>query len=333
MFQTEIIIFIQSFSSDVLTFFFKFWTTLGYPSFISALLITILFGIKFREGFILTHAVLWTAIITTLFKNLFALPRPANVDTNVKLLGKNYPNPAPFENMGARSFFKKLPSEVVEAFRASPFDSWGFPSGHTSSTASTWGLLAMMFKKKWLGYTALVMIVFIPLSRMYLGRHFLADILGGYLIGWIMVAVFFGLVFRNDRIIHLFLVPSSHIKWNTKITILLIYLILLPVLLLLLPYSPTDSIATLWGLNLGFLLIWRRGIPEDGGSILQRIARVLIAYSLYFGLDRGLEAIHRFLFQNGTEITSFIRTALASFIVMWGATELSIKLKLFIRKI
>jgi len=333
MFQTEISIFIQSFSSDFLTNFFKFWTTIGYPSYITAFLIIILFGIKFREGFILMHAVLWTTIITTFSKNLFALPRPANVDWNVKLLGESYPNPTLFESMGAKNFFGKLPQEVVEACRANPNDSWGFPSGHTSNASALWGLLALMFRKRWLYIIALVMIVFIPLSRMYLGRHFLADIMGGYLVGWIMVFVFYGFMFRNIWIMDLFYNRSLRIKWNSKIVILLVYLFLLPLHLILIPNIPADFMVIFLGLNLGFLMIWRQGIPKDDGSFLHRVSRVLIALGLYFGADRGLEAIHRLLFQSEPEVVSLIRMALTAFILMWGSTELSIKLGLFKRKI
>jgi len=329
MFQTEIIIFIQSFSSDFLTFFFKFWTTIGYPSYITVFLIIILFGIKFREGFILIHAVLWTTIITTFLKNLFALPRPANVDLNVKLLGESYPNLTPFESTGAENFWGRLPKEVVEALRIHPIDSWGFPSGHTSNAAATWGLLAMMFKKKWIRIVSIGMIVFIPFSRMYLGRHFLADIMGGYLIGWIMAFVFYGFVFRNRRVIDLFYSTSSLIKWNRKIVIFLVYLFLLPFLLLFVPHIPADFIAILLGLNVGFLIIWRKGIPKDDGSFIQRTVRAFIAIGFYFGTDQGLEATHRLFFQSEPEVASLLRMALTAFFLMWGSTELSIKLGLF----
>lgn len=332
MFQTEIIIFLQSFSSDFLTNFFKFWTRIGYPSWISVILIIILFGIKFREGFILTHTVLWTTIITTLLKNLFSLPRPVNVDSHVKLLGENYPHPTPFESMGAKHFFGRLPQEVVDALRSDPIDSWSFPSGHTSNAAALWGLLMLMFRKRWLSAVALVMIVFIPLSRMYLGRHFLADIMGGYLVGWIMVFVFYAFVFRANWIMDLFDKRYHRTKRNLNTVVFLGYLFLLPLFLLLIPIIPADFIAILLGLNLGFLLLWRQGIPRDSGTFLQRAARVFIALGLFFGVDRGLEAIHRLLFQSEPKVASLMRMAIASFILMWGATEFNIKLGLFKRK-
>lgn len=46
-----------------------------------------------------------------------------------------------------------------------------------------WGYLATAFKRRWLTILAIVMMVFIPLSRIYLGVHYPTDVLGGYVIG------------------------------------------------------------------------------------------------------------------------------------------------------
>ncbi|MEE8604856.1 MAG: phosphatase PAP2 family protein [Candidatus Aminicenantaceae bacterium] len=333
MFQSEIILFIQSFSTDALTFFFKFWTTLGYPAYVMAFLIIIMFGVRFREGFILIHAVLWTTIATLTLKNLFALPRPTYVDRNVQLLGENHPNTTPFENMGAKFFFGHLPHEVIEAFRDNPFDSWGLPSGHTSNATSSWGLLMLRFQKRWLFFIAIAMIVFIPFSRMYLGRHFLADILGGYLVGGIMLFVFYHFVFQNSWIMGIFDIQSTQIPGRGKTIILLGYLFFLPLGLLLIPTFPSNFLAILIGANVGFLIVWRRGIPKDFGSFLQRTVRVLIAFGVCVGVDRGLEAFHSLIFQSESTALSSLRMGISTFFLIWGATELNIKLRLFKRVI
>jgi len=171
MFQTDIIIFIQSFASDLWTVFFKFWSTIGSAPGILFITLIILFGINFRSGYILAHIVLWNGIITFSLKEVFALPRPANVDLNVKLLGESDPNPTHFESMDAKSFFGRPPGYVVEALRVNPIDSWGFPSGHTSSAVALWGSIIIFFKKTRIWMIAAAIIVFIPFSRMYLGRH------------------------------------------------------------------------------------------------------------------------------------------------------------------
>jgi len=66
----------------------------------------------------------------------------------------------------------------------------GLPSGHTQTAVIFWGYLSHFYKKKWLWGIALIMVIFVPLSRIYLGVHFPTDLLGGYIIGLIMLMLF-----------------------------------------------------------------------------------------------------------------------------------------------
>ena len=52
MFQTELILFLQSFETDVLNSFFIFWTTTGYNRWMVPIALLILFGVSFQAGFI-----------------------------------------------------------------------------------------------------------------------------------------------------------------------------------------------------------------------------------------------------------------------------------------
>jgi hypothetical protein len=235
--------------------------------------------------------------------------------------------------MGAKNFFGQIPHKVIETFRDNPIDSWGFPSGHTSNAISMWGLLMLRFQKRCLLFIAISMILFIPFSRMYLGRHFLADILGGYLVGGIMLFVFYHFVFKNSWIMGIIDIQSTQILGGGKTIILLVYLFFLPLGLLLIPTFPSNFLAILIGANVGFLIIWRRGIPKDFGSFLQRTARVLIAFGVCVGVGRGLEAFHSLIFQSESTALSALRMGITAFSLIWGATELNIKLGLFKRVI
>jgi len=331
MFQTEIIIFIQSFASDFWTVFFKFWSAVGTTPGLIFITLIILFGISFRSGYILMHIVLWNGIITLSLKEVFALPRPANVDFNVKLLGESYPNPTHFESMGAKSFFGELPADAVQTLRANPMDSWGFPSGHTSSAIALWGAINMFFKKIGVWVIAAAMIIFIPLSRMYLGRHFLADIIGGYFIGFVVVYIFYYFIYKGDWLESFLFGNSGQIRWDFKSFFLLFYFLFLPLLLLLIPGIFLEGIAYLLGLNLGFLFLWMRGIPKDSGTVIQRIYRVLIAVAFYLGASQLLEKLSDVIFRSEPGAVEFVRIALTMILFLWGATELSIKLGLFRR--
>lgn len=60
---------------------------------------------------------------------------------------------------------------------------FGIPSGHSQLTMSVWGICAAYFKRTWFWVVALVVIFLVGLSRMYLGVHFLHDVLFGWLLG------------------------------------------------------------------------------------------------------------------------------------------------------
>ncbi|MCP5049432.1 MAG: phosphatase PAP2 family protein, partial [bacterium] len=218
MFQTELILFLQSFSNDVLTFIFQLFSDIGHTTIIMPIIVAVTIGFHFRIGVIMMHTTLWTGVATVLLKEYFSLPRPSNVDSAVQFLERNPHPPTPFESMGAKSFFESLPQTVVDALRAKKIDTFGLPSGHTSTAVSVWGSVLLYFKTwpvamyrqnlsergavenklKWIMAIAITFIICIPLSRMYLGRHFLGDVLGGFLVGSVILLTFYHGVYRND---------------------------------------------------------------------------------------------------------------------------------------
>lgn len=74
--------------------------------------------------------------------------------------------------------------------------SWAFPSGHTLAATVLFGFLAIISARsmplnwRWLPYTlAALMVTSVALSRLYLGVHWLSDILGSITLGLIWVSV------------------------------------------------------------------------------------------------------------------------------------------------
>ncbi len=59
----------------------------------------------------------------------------------------------------------------------------GFPSGHAQGSTMFWGLAALYGRRPWLTVVALLLIVLVSLSRLYLGVHLPVDVYGGILIG------------------------------------------------------------------------------------------------------------------------------------------------------
>jgi membrane-associated phospholipid phosphatase len=68
--------------------------------------------------------------------------------------------------------------------------SFGVPSGHAQHAVVMWGYLATIAKKIWLRWLLIAVFVFVALSRIYLGAHFILDILVGWLIGGIVLFLF-----------------------------------------------------------------------------------------------------------------------------------------------
>jgi len=104
----------------------------------------------------------------------FALLSSTSLNSFLKLIFK-----------GARPYWF---NDQVIAFNHEP--SFGFPSGHAQSSVTVWGRIAYAVKKYWFWIIAVLIILGIGFSRIYLGVHFTSDVLGGWLIGIIFLIVF-----------------------------------------------------------------------------------------------------------------------------------------------
>jgi membrane protein DedA with SNARE-associated domain len=74
--------------------------------------------------------------------------------------------------------------------------SWGFPSGHTTMSVVLYGFLAILLVRscnprwRWLPFSAAFGIsLCVAFSRLYLGAHWLSDVLGGLSLGWAWVTL------------------------------------------------------------------------------------------------------------------------------------------------
>ena len=76
----------------------------------------------------------------------------------------------------------------IKAFSAEA--SFGLPSGHAQTAASIWGMLGKLIHKKGSLIIAAIVIFLIGLSRIYLGVHFLHDVLTGWLIGILILIIY-----------------------------------------------------------------------------------------------------------------------------------------------
>lgn len=79
-------------------------------------------------------------------------------------------------------------SSQVKAYAAET--SFGVPSGHSQTAVGLWGMGAALIKRPWAWAVAVTMMLLIGLSRLYLGVHFVHDVLLGWTLGWVVLWVF-----------------------------------------------------------------------------------------------------------------------------------------------
>ena len=98
--------------------------------------------------------------------------------------------------IGKLSLHRARPEGLVPVYAE---QSYSFPSGHATAAVAFYGFLIYLIwrdTRKWkykinLAFVGFVIIAAIGLSRLYLGVHFLSDVLSGYLVGflWLIIGV------------------------------------------------------------------------------------------------------------------------------------------------
>lgn len=80
------------------------------------------------------------------------------------------------------------------------YTNWSFPSGHATQSMAFYGMLAFLIaggrvRPAWPWATAGVLVLIVGASRIYLGAHWLTDVLGGWALGgsWWMAVVAAGI--------------------------------------------------------------------------------------------------------------------------------------------
>lgn len=133
-------------------------TTLGYEQFFILLLPAIYWCIDQMAGFRVGLIFILGNFVNNLFKWVLRSPRPYWISEKVQPLSQE--------------------------------TSFGLPSGHAQTAATMWGWLAVEIKRRWFTILALVLTFLIGVSRIYLGVHFLTDVLLGWLLGALLVWAF-----------------------------------------------------------------------------------------------------------------------------------------------
>jgi membrane-associated phospholipid phosphatase len=268
-FDPNLNLYLQSFQSPWLTTLMLVVSAVGSQEFLLISGLFLLSAVDFKKGAVILHLVLWSFLLTVLLKELFLLPRPIDLEPSLRNVEKHYP---------------ALVSMYIQTD-----DSPGFPSGHVMSTVTFWITTVYMFRGKFQRVPAVLLIILMPLSRMYLGRHFLADVLGGLLIGTCIPTI--GLYLLNHSRLGCAFIKDQEIPRVSRnlVLFLVFYFLVLPAILNFIPlFHPQEN-----GLWFGFHLyfFWMIFGPTSKASRMN-LERFLVVVSIYIGITVMLATLH-----------------------------------------
>jgi membrane-associated phospholipid phosphatase len=329
MFDTEPIKFLQALASDWLTWLMLFITSLGSAPLHDLLIAVILLGVSLRKGLILSHLLIWTSMLTDFLKHLFSMPRPYQVDAGVSDLGK-FHTASNMEADEAKGFYGFIYRHLVESYGSYGGVSYGFPSGHASATTTLFGGMSLLFNRRAIRVGSIFVIILVAVSRLYLGRHFLGDVIGGFVLGVVILFAGDRLLIRPLKSSRLF-DEAAHGKWREGA--LLAYLLVVPFLLLAVNgrVNPEDA-GRLLGLNVALLLVLRKGMPSDSGSFATRAARVILGILLFAVARITTGVLIDLVFARQGSLPTFLRAVASSFMLIWGTVEIGSAVGLYKRE-
>lgn len=152
-FEIKIIKFLQNISNHYLDILAEAITMLGEQYVIIIILAFIYFVHNKKEGEYIAYSLFTSLALNNTLKGVFQRKRPFQIDNSI--IGK----------------------------RASTATGFSFPSGHTQTSAVFYTSLSEILNSKKFKIISLVIILLVAISRMYLGVHYLSDIVMAILLG------------------------------------------------------------------------------------------------------------------------------------------------------
>jgi membrane-associated phospholipid phosphatase len=244
---------------------------LGTVYMISLAVLILIGGINFRKGYLLLNLLGWSVLVMLAGKNYADYPRPIAVDISLESFREEKTQ----EDLSALQpsrFFEIFSPELLAKTRASDIGRYGFPSGHVIMITVIWIGMALLFRKRWLWALSILMVLLTAISRMYLGMHYLGDVVGGLIIG-LLLSLGFNILFDELKLDNgISLMPKHLLFFLAPVILLLFY-----------SFIPGFQGGMFIGFNLALLVIikvW--GEPELADSLAKRVLNVLLFVSIYF---------------------------------------------------
>ena len=261
MFDLDPVIWLQSWASPALTAVMNGISTLGYTRAYVAIAALLAFGFRVRAAVPVLVLLALNGVFTDIAKTSAALERP-DADTRVQSLS--------LWASELRHRDADTPTEIE--------DSYGFPSGHVSTTTTFAVGLALLLGWRRRGWAiAIAWIAAMAVSRMYLGRHFLGDVVGGVLVGLGTIAAAFAVL----KIAHLVRESRKHHPWPAHRIMAIAIVFAGGALLVGLPDA--GDAGRLLGTAIGALYLVRHDVFEREVTVMARAVLVIAAAAGFAG--------------------------------------------------
>ena len=262
--QLSILLFFQRIANPLLDKIMECITVLGEIAVPLVVLLIFSWCISRKKAFAIASSLLSALLVSQTLKAIFRIPRP----------------------------FQAHP-DLIAAGRVETATGYSFPSGHSTTSGAFYSSLAYCLRRTWVTILLILIIILVPISRMYLGVHWPLDTVIGTLIG-VLSGIFltrFSLSLYDRR--------KSYLIFT--FTYGLVATVAAVIVSLLLAFTDIDktafadlasNAAIAGGVMLGFYLD-RKLISTDAssGSVIQKIIRFVIGMVSLVAVAMAVSAI------------------------------------------
>lgn len=243
--ELEILRNIQSIANPFLDVLFQLITICGEQIVLISIISIIYWALDKKFGEYIAYSVLTSVLINNAIKDIFKMKRP-------------------------------IGEEGIRTLREETATGYSFPSGHTQGTSSFYGAMAIYLKKRIMYIIAIIMIILVGFSRLYLGVHYPKDVIVGGVFG-ILIS---------------FICYRLYIKVNNKMVLYSItFLIFLPALTFAHSADFIKGLGTYLGFLVGIFIEKKYVNFSIEGSVGSKTIRVLIGLLILIILKSGLKLI------------------------------------------